>query len=201
MAWRRKAVVGVYFGLAGIIAGVLLVIFRAGLSSDHANEVVLGVFVFLAGYAGLIAGCSFWLKAKQQNDAIVFIGLVPLAIPLIPFVRLILLAAPALVLCAMVMMPLILLVVVAALPDRSGTSGRGLWRGITRAGSARGESMNVEPHPARPNLPGGAHGRQTLISKTNRTQATPAQPGSAPNGGTTTSPADPEALDDPPSVT
>ena len=121
---RRNALLGIYFGLVGIILGVLLVIFRIGIFEDHSNEAVLGIFVFLAGYSGVIAGCAFWLKAKQWNDAIIFIGLVPLAIPLIPFVRLILLAAPAILPIARIMMPLILSVVVFALPDRSAGGRR-----------------------------------------------------------------------------
>ena len=58
-----------------------------GLFSEHADEVVLGVFVFLGGYAGVIAGCSSWAKAKGWNDAIVFIGLIPVCILVLPFVR------------------------------------------------------------------------------------------------------------------
>jgi hypothetical protein len=85
---------------------------------------VLGVFIFLGGYGSVIIGCSYWLKAKQWPEAIVFIGLLPLAIPFIPFVRLILLAAPRIIPVAMVMMPLILIVVVCLLPDKSGVSKR-----------------------------------------------------------------------------
>jgi hypothetical protein len=45
------------------------------------------MFAFLAGYSGVIAGCSYWLKAKQCNEAIVVIGLMPLALLFIPFQR------------------------------------------------------------------------------------------------------------------
>jgi hypothetical protein len=142
--YRRNALVGIYFGLVGIALGIFLVIFRVGIFSEHANEVVLGMFVFLAGYAGIIAGCAYWLKAKQWNEAIVFIGLMPLAIVLIPFVRLILLAVPAILPVGMVMMPLILIVVVLALPDRSGVSRRKpLWsKDRTKWGHLK--SMNTD---------------------------------------------------------
>jgi hypothetical protein len=89
---------------------------------DHANEVVMGIFVFLAGYVGVLAGCVWWLQAKHYNEAIVVIGLMPLGILLVPFVRLILLAVPSIVPIGMVMMPLILIVIVAVLPDRSSLS-------------------------------------------------------------------------------
>jgi len=117
--YRRNAVVGVYYGLGGIVAGVGLVIFRWRIFSDHIYEICLGIGLFLCGYSAVIAGCYWWLKAKSWNEAIVSIGLTPLAIPLIPFVRLLLLASPMFLPMAMVMMPLILVVVVFALPNRT----------------------------------------------------------------------------------
>jgi hypothetical protein len=120
MIYRRNALMGVYFGLPGIFLGALLVIFRCGVFLDHANEIVLGMFVFLGGYAAIIAGCAYWLKAKKWSEALVVIGLMPLAILFIPFVRLILIAEPALLPVGMFMMSLILIVVVFALPDKSG---------------------------------------------------------------------------------
>jgi hypothetical protein len=120
MIYRRNALLGIYFGLPGIFLGALFVIFRWGIFSDHANEVVLGMFVFLAGYAGIIVGCAYWLKAKEWNEALVIIGLLPLGILFIPFVRLLLFAEPLLLPVGMFMMALILIVVAFALPDRSG---------------------------------------------------------------------------------
>ena len=117
---RRNALLGIYFGLPGIFVGALLVIFRWGFFRDHSNEAVLGMFVFLAGYVGIITGCGYWLKAKQWNEAIAVIGLLPLVILFIPYVRLILIVAPTLLPVGMFMMPLILIVVVLALPDKSG---------------------------------------------------------------------------------
>jgi H+/Cl- antiporter ClcA len=88
--YRRNALLGIYFGLPGIFLGALFVIFRWGIFLDHSNEVVLGMFVFLAGYAGIIAGCAYWLKAKEWNEALVIIGLLPLEILFVHFVRLVL---------------------------------------------------------------------------------------------------------------
>ncbi len=123
-SWRKRAVLGIYFGLAGIGLGVLLVVFRWGIFSDPENETVLGIFVFLAGYTGVLIGCSYWLKAKSQLQALVFIGLMPLAIMMVPFVRLIFVAAPMLLPVSMVMMPVVLIVVVAVLPNQSSDAGR-----------------------------------------------------------------------------
>jgi hypothetical protein len=127
IGYRRNAILGIVFGVAGIALGVCLVIFYFGIFSDHTNEVVLGIFVFLCGYCAVLAGCWWWLKAKACNEALVFIGLMPLAIVFIPFVRLILLAAPGMLPVGMVMMPLILVVVVLVLPDKSGASSPKAW--------------------------------------------------------------------------
>ncbi len=127
-SYRKRALLGIYFGLFGIGLAILLVLFRTGLFAEHSNEVALGIFVFLGGYAGVITGSGYWLKAKGWNEAIVFIGFMPLVVLLIPFVRLIFLAVPALLPGAMTMMPLILVVVVATLPDKSGAAGRKPWR-------------------------------------------------------------------------
>jgi hypothetical protein len=124
ITFRRKALVGNCFGLAGILLGAFLVVFRCGIFLDHANEVVLGLFVFFAGYAGIITGCAYWLKAKQWNEAIVVIGLAPLAIAFVPFVRLLLFANLDLLPVGMFMTSLILVVVVFALPDKSGVGRR-----------------------------------------------------------------------------
>jgi hypothetical protein len=126
--YRRNALVGIVFGVGGIMVGVLLVLFRFGIFADHDNEAALGMFVFLFGYGGVITGCWWWLKAKDWVDAIVFIGLLPIGILFIPYVRLVFLAIPGLMPVSMVMMPLILIVVVAVLPDKSGWTGRKRWR-------------------------------------------------------------------------
>lgn len=125
---RRNAVIGIFFGLGGIAAGVALVLFRFGIFHHHSDEVVLGIFVFVAGYAGVITGCWWWLKAKQWIDAIVFIGLMPLGVLFVPYVRLLYLSIPALLPTGMVFMPIVLIVVVFALPDRSGWADRKRWR-------------------------------------------------------------------------
>lgn len=124
MYYRRNALLAVYFGLGGILFSLLLMIFRLGIFSDHENELVLGMFMFLCGYSSVIAGCRWWLRAKNWNEDVAFIGIMPLAILLIPFVRLVFLAVPLLLATATVMTPLLLVVVVFVLPDKSEAARR-----------------------------------------------------------------------------
>lgn len=121
---RRNALLGNYFGLGGIALGLLLVIFRWGIFARHYSEIILGVFVFIAGYASVIYGCWWWVQSKGWPEAVVFIGLAPLALVCTPFIRLLFLASPMALPAAMVMAPMILLVVVAVLPNKSGVKER-----------------------------------------------------------------------------
>jgi hypothetical protein len=123
MRYRRKALFGVVSGVIGIAAALVLSLFRWGIFQDHANELVLGIFIFAGSFCAVIAGCSAWLKAKGWNEAIAFIGVMPLATLFVPFVRIIVLASGILPV-AMVMMPIILVVVVLVLPDKSGVPRR-----------------------------------------------------------------------------
>jgi hypothetical protein len=123
--YKRNALLGVYFGLAGVLASVALTVIDWGLFRDHDDEMSLAIFVFMGGYAGVIVGCGYWLKAKRWNEALVCIGFLPLIILFIPFVRLIFVASPYVLPVVMVMMPLILVAVVIALPDQSTSSRRG----------------------------------------------------------------------------
>jgi len=127
VSYRRNALVGNFFGLIGIAAGLALVLFRLGIFRRHSNEVVLGILIFFAEYAGVITGCWWWLKAKNWIDAIVFIGLMPFGVFFIPYVRLIYLRIPMLLPIGMVFMPFVLLVVVFVLPDKSGWAERKRW--------------------------------------------------------------------------
>jgi hypothetical protein len=164
MYYRRNAILGIYFGLAGIALGVLLVIFRMGLFVDHSDEVVLGMFTFLGGYSAVLVGCWWWLRAKALNEALVFIGLMPLAILFIPFVRLIFVASPALLPMGMVMMPLILIVVVFVLPDQSGASRKKPWWEGEGTPSRRSETLSTgttaSPTNPSPEPSPGADGSQ-----------------------------------------
>ncbi|HZV33888.1 MAG TPA: hypothetical protein VFB72_04860 [Verrucomicrobiae bacterium] len=141
---RRNAVLGIVFGILGIFVGIILVVFRLGIFQTHENEFILGMFIFLAGYVGVITGCWWWVKAKSWPDALLLIGLMPLGIFFIPGVRivarLILRTNPELYALGMVMMPLILVVVIAVLPDKSGWAEMKRWR--IREQSVRTEESN-----------------------------------------------------------
>jgi hypothetical protein len=122
--YKRNALLGVYFGIPGILFSILLAIFRMGIFADHSNEVTLAIFIFMGSYCAVVSGCYWWVKAKHWSEAVVSIAFMPLAVFLIPFVRILVLREIGLLITAMVMAPLILVVVVAVLPDKSGHQRR-----------------------------------------------------------------------------
>jgi len=125
--FRRNAFLGNLIGLIGILIALSLVFFPTGLAVDPGNETALAVFIFAVGYCGVLTGCWWWAKAKAWTEGIVGIGLLPLVILFIPWVRLIYVEMPGLLPAAMVMMPLILLVIMFVLPDKSGIQKRKTW--------------------------------------------------------------------------
>ncbi|EEF59020.1 hypothetical protein [Pedosphaera parvula] len=126
--YRRNALIGVVVGLLGIAIAVFSILFGTMIFADRENEVVFALFVFVIGYVGVICGCYWWTKAKDWNDGLVVIGLLPLVILFIPYVRLIFVAAPSLLPISMVLMPIILIVIVSLLPDKSEWPARKRWR-------------------------------------------------------------------------
>jgi hypothetical protein len=122
--YKRNALPGLYFGVPGILLSIFLTLFHVGVFADHANELVLAIFIFIASYCSLISGCYWWVKAKAWHDAVVFIAFMPLTLLLVPLVRNIVLANSELLLAAMLMMSFTLIVVVALLPDKSRISRR-----------------------------------------------------------------------------
>lgn len=125
---KRFAFLGVASGVFGIGLGICIVLFPVafglGATPDPEDPIIIGGGVFFAGYCALISGCYWWLKAKGWNEVLVIVGLLPLILLCIPFVRLALLAVPQILIVGMVMMPLILVIVILVLPDRSGLSRR-----------------------------------------------------------------------------
>jgi len=113
----RNAAIGIPIGIITIVAGIVLSLFRCGIFAEHSNEFALGVIVFCVGYCAVIFGCWSWANAKHLNDAIVIIGLAPLFLLLIPYVRLIFFFAPQLIVVGMIMMPTILIAIIAVLPS------------------------------------------------------------------------------------
>jgi hypothetical protein len=125
--YRRNAFAGNVFGLAGILVSLLLFFIRLPLAQTADGRHVLALCFFVPSYASVLFGCSAWLKAKCWSDAVLLIGLLPLAILFVPFVRLIYQAAPMLLPMGMVFMPVIMIGVIAALPDKSGMPTRKRW--------------------------------------------------------------------------
>jgi hypothetical protein len=142
MRWHRYALLGICLGLVCIIAGTLLVVFRWNIFADHAKEVVLGIVLFLAGYSGVVGGCWFWLKAKAWMETVAFIAFLPLAVFFVPYVRLMFTATPAAVMLATATLPLVLVAVVLALPDKSGVNRHQTPRNWS--GAAEGPQSTVD---------------------------------------------------------
>jgi hypothetical protein len=117
--FRRNALVAVMLGLFGTFLALSLV-FSFGPFTSHEDNMVAAIFVFVPSYAATIYGCWWWIKAKHWQERVVFIGLAPLFVLFIPYVRLLYLAVPILLPTMMVFMQIILLGVVAVLPDKSG---------------------------------------------------------------------------------
>jgi len=122
--YRRNALVQNCFGLLFVLIGIWMTLFPVGIFEDFENESLCGFLVFVGGYVGVMSGCRWWLKAKGWSEAIIFIGLTPLTICLIPFVRNIFIIEPVLLPLSMLLMTLMLLVVIFALPNKSGMTAR-----------------------------------------------------------------------------
>jgi hypothetical protein len=116
--YRRKALLYLYFGYATLIVGVFLSGFRFGVFKESAEQ-ALPLFLLLAGYAAVIVGCHWWLKAKSWDDAVLLIGLVPVLIPLVPFARRMIGREPIILWGGMVFMSVLLTIVIFTLPNRS----------------------------------------------------------------------------------
>lgn len=120
--YRRNAILALYFGYAILLTGVLLSGFHVGIFNESAEQGV-GLLLLLAGYAAVIYGCHWWLKAKGWPDAVLIIGLVPALSPLIPFLRRLVVRQPILLWGGMVFMSLLLTIVIFTLPNRSPNRG------------------------------------------------------------------------------
>jgi len=117
--YRRNAFIFNGLGLVGILAALALMFLPLGLFQTRSSAYVAAIFVFLPAYASVLYGCWWWVRAKDWPDAVIFIGLCPLAPLLIPYVRILYMMTGVLPLL-MVVMPVLMLGVVMVLPDKSG---------------------------------------------------------------------------------
>lgn len=124
--YRRNAFVANIFGATGILIALAIFFLPLGLFEQRDNARVVALLTFLPSYAAVIYGCYWWVRAKHWHEGVVFIGLMPFAPVVVPFVRLIYFKT-ALFPLGMVIMPLILIGVVAVLPDKSGMPRRKRW--------------------------------------------------------------------------
>ena len=86
-----------------------------GLFASRDSMYLTALAVFIPSYIAVISGCWWWVKAKNWHEAVVFIGLMPLGVFCIRYVRLIYIAIPLLFPATMVLMPILLVGVVAVL--------------------------------------------------------------------------------------
>jgi hypothetical protein len=115
---------GNVFGLFFVIAGISIIYFPIGAFEDFENETLFGFLIFVCGYVGVLWGCRWWLKARGWPEALIFIGLMPLTVCLIPYAREVFLIMPDLLPLSLLMMTLILLVIIAVLPNRNSMGRR-----------------------------------------------------------------------------
>ena len=125
--YRRNALVGNVFGVIGIFMALVLIFVPMGLFASRDSMYLTALAVFIPSYIAVISGCWWWVKAKNWHEAVVFIGLMPLGVLCIRYVRLIYIAIPLLFPATMVLMPILLVGVVAVLPDKSGMPKRKRW--------------------------------------------------------------------------
>lgn len=118
--FRRNALVAILFGIFGIIVALSLALFSFGPFVARDNNTAAATFVFVPSYVAVIYGCWWWLKAKFWHEGVILIGVVPVLVLFVPYVRLIYVAVPMLLPATMTLMPIILLGVIAVLPDKSG---------------------------------------------------------------------------------
>jgi hypothetical protein len=124
---RRNAFVANVFGCLGIFVVVAMILFHIPLASTSDDNGIARLLIFLPGYGLVIWGCANWAKAKNWPDALCLIGLLPLAVLGIPFVRLLYRLAPMAFPVGMAFMPVIMIAVIAVLPDKSGLPKRKRW--------------------------------------------------------------------------
>jgi hypothetical protein len=124
---RRNAFAANIFGCSGIFVVVMTILLHIHMASTPDDSGVVRLLLFLPSYGLVIWGCSNWIKAKNWPDAICLIGLLPLAVLGIPYVRLLYRLAPMAFPIGMAFMPIMMIGLIAVLPDKSGIPRRKRW--------------------------------------------------------------------------
>ncbi len=124
---RRNAFAANLFGCLGIFVVVVTILLHIHVASTPDGNGVVRLLIFLPSYGLVIWGCANWIKAKNWPDAICLIGLLPLMMLFIPYVRLLYRLAPMAFPIGMAFMPIIMIAVITVLPDKSGMPRRKHW--------------------------------------------------------------------------
>ena len=113
---RRNMILSLYFGFPIMFLGVTICVFNFGF--DRSIQVAIGMLMILASYGVVLLGCSYWLRAKGWDQAVLLIGLLPILCPFLPGFRLAI-RNPVILFGGMVFMSMLLAVVIFSLPNRS----------------------------------------------------------------------------------
>lgn len=121
---RRNAFAANLFGCLGILVVVATILLHIHVANTPDDNGVVRLLIFLPSYGLVIWGCANWIKAKNWPDAVCLIGLLPLVVFFIPYFRLIYRLMPKAFPIGMALMPIIMIAVIAVLPDKSGLPKR-----------------------------------------------------------------------------
>jgi hypothetical protein len=110
-------ILALYLGFPVMFLGVFACVFHFRVFTES-TETAIGLFMILASYGVVILGCSWWLRAKGWDQAVLIVGLLPVLSVLLPGFRLAV-RNPIILWGSMVFMSMLLAVVIFSLPDRS----------------------------------------------------------------------------------
>ncbi len=125
--YRRNALAANAVGLFGILIALGCILLGSVFFERRDNALLASVLIFVPSYAAVIYGGWWWTRAKNWPDIVIIIGLLPLVVLFIPAVNSVFRLDPMLFPVGMVVMPIILLGVIAVLPDKSGMPKRKRW--------------------------------------------------------------------------
>jgi hypothetical protein len=117
--YRKNSFVAVPLGIIGVALGVAVILVKTHMFPDRDTQTMVGMVIYAFGYAGVFAGCWYWLRAKNWSDVIMLVGMLPFSLLFIPTVHAQVLGSIGILVTGLIMLPVILIAVVFVLPDNS----------------------------------------------------------------------------------
>ena len=117
--YRKNSLVTVPLGIVGVAIGVAVILVKTRMFPDRDTQTMVGMVIYAFGYAGVFAGCWYWLRAKNWSDVIMLVGILPFGLLFIPTVHTQVTGSIGIMVTGLVMLPVILIAVVFVLPDNS----------------------------------------------------------------------------------